>query len=191
MGDSGNTNLISFPNLLLIAGNGRNVGKTWLSCEIIRHFSKTAEVIGVKITPHFYDYNPEDAVAVSDDFVILEEKNHTAKDSSLFLQAGAKTVFFIMARNENSRAAFLQIKDQLRNKLVVCESGGLREFVAPGMFLFVNPNNTEITKTGHLKYNPLLVTNFDNHFDFDVKKLNFSEGKISISENYGKIQQHT
>ena len=40
-------------NFLLVAGNGRNVGKTFLACEIIKQLSQKNEVTGVKISPHF------------------------------------------------------------------------------------------------------------------------------------------
>ena len=62
---------IQIPHLLLIAGNGRNVGKTTLACKIIAQFARETEVIGLKITPHFHPVNEADVVYKTDNFVIV------------------------------------------------------------------------------------------------------------------------
>ena len=77
--------------MILIAGNGRNVGKTTFATEVIRHLSKSNTVIGIKISPHIHGIN-EGLVVIhkTNDFVVVEERGHNKKDSSLLLQAGAK-----------------------------------------------------------------------------------------------------
>ena len=65
------------PNMILIAGNGRNVGKTTFASNIIRHLSASTTVIGIKVSPHIHDLN-EDLVVIqkTDDFVVAEERGH-------------------------------------------------------------------------------------------------------------------
>ena len=89
------------PNFLLIAGNGRNVGKTFLACKIIRQLSKKQEVIGVKVSPHIHPVNKGKIIIKKNGFIIIEEDQITQKDSSLLLQAGAQKVYFVMAAREN------------------------------------------------------------------------------------------
>ena len=91
---------IQIPHLLLIAGNGRNVGKTTLACKIIARFAGETEVTGLKITPHFHPVNEDDVVIQTNNFLIINETQISSKDSSLMLQAGAKQVFFVMAKRE-------------------------------------------------------------------------------------------
>ncbi len=48
----------SMPNILLIAGTGRNVGKTLLACEIIQQLSKTMAVTAIKTSSHEHPLSP-------------------------------------------------------------------------------------------------------------------------------------
>ena len=97
----------NYPNILLIAGTGRNVGKTLLACEIIEHLSKTAILIGVKISHHFHPVEEgQKVIANTQDYLIIEESFITNKDSSRMKQAGADKVFYIQARQENLMDAF-------------------------------------------------------------------------------------
>ena len=133
------------PNMLIIAGEGRNVGKTWLACRIIRQLSATEKVTAVKISSHFHGTDPRDILFEKKGrYIIHEEKNISGKDSSLMLQAGAARSFFIMAPGEYLREAFLRLRPFLEKGPVVCESGGLAEIVRPGIFLFVKRTGTPL-----------------------------------------------
>ncbi len=88
----------NLPKLILITGNGRNVGKTSFATEIIRHLSESIDIIGIKVSPHIHDLNEDlEIICKTQNFIVAEEKGRSKKDSSLLLQAGAKRVFFIMA----------------------------------------------------------------------------------------------
>lgn len=168
------------PNLLLVLGNGRNVGKTYLACKIIQHLSKNDEVIGLKITPHFHQVKNSKVLYQTSEFVIIEEDQINQKDSSLMLQSGAKKVYFIMASQENLKKAFLQLNDLLPDKAIVCESGGLIEIAEPGISLFVNRIGREITKNQYLKFFPKLVINDGEDYDLDISKIRFKNNRFSI-----------
>lgn len=171
---------ILLPRMLLIAGNGRNVGKTTLACNIISHLSKSADVTAMKISPHFHDYSENEIILKNDKFVILEEKKTTLKDSSLMLQAGAKKVFYLMVAPEFLKEAFEQLTPLLPDTPIVCESGGLHEWVQPGLFLFVNLYNREIVKPELLKFQPKLVMNDGVTFSFNPESLCFTDRKIKM-----------
>lgn len=171
---------VDLPNFLLVAGNGRNVGKTWFSCQVIKHLSRNCEVSAIKVSAHIHPYNQNDAIFIDENFVVLEEKNISTKDSSLMLQAGAEKVYFIMASQKYLEKAFLKLKPFLPSHAIVCESGGLHEFIQPGLFFFVNTPKKEITKRHHLKYAPIYIENNGISIDFDIETIAYSNHKISI-----------
>lgn len=166
--------------MVLIAGNGRNVGKTTLACKIIKHMSSKHQIIGLKISPHFHSYSASDALIETETFVILHEKELTNKDSSLMLQAGAQNVYYIMAKPDGLRDAINAILPELRQSLVVCESGGLHEIAQPGLFFFVNYNNREIVKQPLLNYAPQQVCNNGKDFNLRIENLTFSNNRIHL-----------
>lgn len=175
--------MIQIPHLLLISGNGRNVGKTTLACKIIERFARETDVIGLKVTPHFHPVNEPDVVFKTDNFVIVNEKQISSKDSSLMLQAGAKQVFFVIARREFFHEAVEQILQFLPENLIVCESGGLREWVTPGLFFMVKRKNEEIVKTHLLVHSPIIVNNDGQNFDFYINRLEFCNRQTLVYAN--------
>ncbi len=174
--------MIVMPNLLLIAGNGRNAGKTTLACRIIRFLAQENEVTGVKISSHFHNFNEPDLVYRNDHFIVTEEKQMISKDSSLMLQAGAKKVYFVMAQKEHLEEAWKYIHPLIRKQPVVCESGGLHEFVEPGLFLFVKRTGDEIVKKHLTSYSPVMVNNDGSEFDFDINKIEIHCGQFRLKQ---------
>ncbi|MCF6332488.1 MAG: hypothetical protein L3J11_04310 [Draconibacterium sp.] len=169
-----------FPNFLLIAGNGRNVGKTFLSCKIIEYLSKKQAVTGIKISPYFHAVEKDKIHIQTNDFIITEETKITQKDSSRLLQAGAQKVYFVMAAQENLKKAFSHLIDILPQTAVVCESGGLHEFIAPGIFLFVKRVGDEIAKPHLLKFSPTIVENDGVNFNLDISDIEFINNRFIL-----------
>ncbi|WP_319480430.1 hypothetical protein [uncultured Draconibacterium sp.] len=171
---------IDYPNLLLIAGNGRNVGKTYFACRIIEFLSKQAPITGLKITSHIHEHNSNDVLLKDKHYVILQEKQITGKDSSLMLQAGAKQVFFVMAAPEYLPEAFEKLSDYLPETPIVCESGGLHEIIHPGLFFFIQLKETLVKKAHHLIHNPIIVINDGENLKFDFTKIQLINNKFSF-----------
>lgn len=178
MNKTSTNNSIEKPNFLLIAGNGRNVGKTYLACKIIKKLTEKHTVIGIKISPHFHSTDGKIIIETSD-FVITEEIRINKKDSSLMLQAGAEKVFFVMAEQQNLKVAFQALENLLPEKAIVCESGGLHEIINPGLFLFIKNENDKIIKPHLLAYSPIIVENNGREFNFDIQKINYSNHRFT------------
>lgn len=126
-----------YPNILLIGGSGRNVGKTTLACQIIR---SQKNVVAVKITPHFH--SPTEGLqklSATNDWIIFEESNReSGKDSALYLKNGAQKSFLIQTQKNKMEAAFENLVKFLpENNPVLIESGGLNEIIQPGLFVFI------------------------------------------------------
>ncbi len=174
---------VDFPNMLLIAGNGRNVGKTHFACLIIEHLSQQTKVTGVKISSHIHSYKQEDVLFQNNGFVIIQEKQKTNKDSSLMLQAGAQQVYFVMAGQEYLKDAFNALQPLLPDHAIVCESGGLHQLVKPGLFFFINKRGAEILKEEHLSLSPVIIENDGKDFNFDINRIRFSNNIFKLNND--------
>lgn len=179
MKQTGN-NHIKMPHLLLIAGNGRNVGKTFFACKIIEYFSQSTEVTGLKISPHFHQVTESDILFSNEHFIITNEKQINTKDSSLMLQAGAKQVYFVMVKPGFITEAYEKLLPFLHETPIVCESAQLHEVVTPGLFLFIKRAGDEIVKPEDLKYLPVIVNNNGEYFDFDIQNIQFENKELSL-----------
>lgn len=130
-----------YSNIILVSGNGRNVGKTTLCSNIIEH-NKSQQIIGVKISPHFHeiDLGNEDVIYQDEGIILIEEHAvHGKNDSSKFKQAGAFRVFFIMVKDENLQQAFTKLLEIIGNENpMIIESAGLRAVIQPAQFLLLS-----------------------------------------------------
>jgi len=80
-------------------------------------------------------------VVIQDDHLTIIEENdaQTGKDSSRMLAAGASRSFFVMATDEQLVKAIDKIINlNGSDTYYICESGGLRQYVVPGVFILVS-----------------------------------------------------
>lgn len=170
------------PQLLLIAGTGRDSGKTTLACALIQKFSPSKSVIAIKITPHFHkNVGSGNVLCNTNELFITEETDSsTGKDSSRMLKAGAHHSFFVMTTDEHLVLAFLKIRELIpTDSLIICESGGLRQYVEPGLFLMMNRKGTETIKPLSGK----LLALADRVITFDCEKIGLDPDRIEIKDN--------
>lgn len=176
------------PQLLLIAGTGRNTGKTTLACHIIRKFSAIQPIIAIKITPHFHKDSQSGKILInSADLFIAEETNPaTEKDSSRMLAAGAQMVYFVITGDEHLVEAYNEIYKRIpANALIICESGGLRQKLVPGIFFMMTGKESRIIKP--LTEKLLLLA--DRLIIFDGEKTNFDLDTIKIVNNQWTLKK--
>jgi hypothetical protein len=177
---------IKMSELLLIAGTGRNSGKTTLVCHIIEKNCTRFPIVAIKITPHFHQKMDSGRIIVErDDLIIIEEgSSETGKDSSLMLNAGAVKSYFVMAKDDQQGEALQLIIKQIPDKTsIICESGGLRHWVEPGVFLFMNRSDNNTFKPGVEDIKSVAdrwITFDGKEIDLDVNTINYSGNKWSI-----------
>ncbi len=168
-------------NLLLIAGTGRNVGKTLFACEVIRHLKKTCKVIGIKISHHFHPIEEgQIMIEKNEKYSVVQETLLSNKDSSRMKQAGADKVFYIQSGLENLLEAFHTIYPELHDCAIVCESGGLREHIEPGLFFLIKGEEIPDNKKQVLDYKPLIVSYTSNLASFDVSEIHFKDNRFTL-----------
>jgi len=175
-------NLPYYPNILLVTGNGKNVGKTTLSCALIEHF-KDQKIIGVKISPHFHDFDPEveDVLYQTDDIIIIEEHRiNTGKDSSKLKTAGAYRVFFVMVLDYNLQEAFDKLIEFAGTEYpMIIESAALRNIIKPSVFLLLTHIDRPKPKSSikHLlDYVDHKVTLHRDYHDFAPTDITYDSG---------------
>lgn len=152
-------------NILLIGGNGQNVGKTTFICNIIKEHSSTHNIIAIKTSNHFHEIATQDIViAKNDDFIITKETSKsTGKDTARMLNAGAKEVFFIQSNDIHIGKAFDIIYKIIdKNKLIICESVSLRTYFHPSIFIgLISSKNFIISdKKSILKKTDFLIVDY-------------------------------
>jgi hypothetical protein len=173
---------MEFPQLLLIAGTGRNSGKTTLACNIIRRFAKSYSIFAIKITPHFHaDLAYGKILIKKEHLVVAEELQHnTGKDSSLMLKAGATRAFFMVSKDMQLAEAWGIVTGEIpENALIICESGGLRQLVKPGLFLVMHQEDESTFKPG----TEVLKSLADGWIVRDEKQIDQIAGSIAIRKN--------
>lgn len=168
-------------NILTISGTGRNVGKTTLSCGIIKKLGIDQKPTAVKISPHFHkvDYDnsiSEDHEAFS---IYKEDRYDREKDSSKMLAAGAVRVFYIQAKDNHLADVFRRLSQSIEKDMpVIIESGGIDEIIEPGLSILVT--NKDFKRSNTSGRSPRQLVTYFEHFDQIINKINFKEGNWEI-----------
>ena len=167
-----------FPNVLTLCGSGRNVGKTHLGCQIIKHFSKNNPIIAVKISK-FNHQQLEDGTMLlvnqSNGFQIWKQIKTTEKDSGRYLNAGANASYYIECDDAHLLEAFLVIYNIYGNScLIVCESASISKYINPSISIFVESATyqTQLNKLHFLNQSTLVLK--ERSIEISMPQLLFS-----------------
>ncbi len=131
---------VAIPNLLLISGDGRNVGKTTLGCRIVKDLSDKTSVIAIKVSPHFHLLTDSLVVLMDTDSMVItrETDRNATKDSSRYLNAGASEVFYVQCKDDSFGTLSEWIHETWSDDIpILCESGGLKNFITPGYSIHI------------------------------------------------------
>lgn len=168
------------PNLLLIAGNGTNSGKTSMVCRLIES-CPDLQITAIKITPHFHETTPGLILkSQKDGYAIYEETNSdSSKDTSRMIRAGAALVYLAKVQDNKLFEAFIEImKEVPEGTPVICESPALRNFVEPGVFIIMTSNIINKHKDiNHLQNLPHLMIRLEYLENTDNLPISFIDGK--------------
>ncbi|WP_321516619.1 hypothetical protein [Marinifilum fragile] len=173
-------------NIILLAGNGQNVGKTLFACQLINSLKQKHSVIGIKICPHFHELKPDtEFIASNTNYQIIKEhRQQGKKDSNRLLNAGAKEVYYIQAKDDYLREVLCCLDKVVPNdSLLIIESGGLRKILEPGLFIMIESKNNKKLKPNTVKYREMANLNIEfdgEEFNFDPNRIHFSEQKWVI-----------
>jgi hypothetical protein len=167
--------------LLLVGGASRNVGKTTLVSNLIRHFSKMHKIVALKVKS-IYDndqfFHGNDIQLPNEHFLLIEEfELENEKDSSWMLQAGANRAFRLKVHHTKLLEAFQLFMNQIKEEtLIICESNSFRKVIIPDLYLFIKfPNQS------NMKSSAIELEKYANRIIFtDGIKHDFSPNEIKV-----------
>jgi len=171
--------MINYPQMLLIAGTDRNVGKTTFACKIIEQISQHTPVTAIKITPHFHKLTDNQQIIYQSEQITISIENTTNmhKDSSRMLNAGAEKVFYIQCVDADIKTVFKIIKPLIpKHNAVVCESGAAHNYINPGIFVVLTKSNSIVKNNDKLQKADMVIKNFD----FNCCKMYFENSRWQI-----------
>lgn len=153
--------MISMPNLIIIGGSSRNVGKTSLCLDLISRYAPDLEITGLKISAiKPYDaihHGTHDRMLNGRNFRIFEEQ-HTGsnKDTARMLKAGAKRAFYIEALEEHMPEAFAGFREIYETTgPIISESRSLRNLAIPSLFILIKHYDPALIKSDFHDYEAL------------------------------------
>lgn len=175
-----------FKDLLLVSGSGQNVGKTTFICDVISS-NPLRKMGAIKITRHFHE--PAKGlipIVETVNYRIFEETNRNSdKDTSRYLQAGAKKSYYIQTTDDYLKESF-----QLTSVLLdpdqpfLVESARLGHILVPELFLFIQGSDS-IEKPFSIEMRQLAdVTVFSDENEFSL-----NPGSVYYSHSW-KIEEH-
>ncbi len=129
-----------YPNILLISGSGRNVGKTTFTCSLIETFSRSG-IVAVKVSPHWHSQDGgKDILFETKDTLLIKETNVSGdKDSSRMLRSGASRVYYLQnIKDKGLLQAFdIIIKREGSQRPMIFESAALGRYMRPALHLHI------------------------------------------------------
>jgi hypothetical protein len=175
------------PHWLIIAGTGRDSGKTSFACSVISRFKEKVPLVALKISPHRHRPGQGGRVLADEDLLYISEETDRGigKDSSRMLAAGADRSFFIMAADEELAGVIERIQSIVGDgAYYICESGGLRRYVNPGLFMIVSCHGEKERKADPFNLKDLA----DVFITCNGKNIDFDMDSIIIAENRWKLK---
>jgi molybdopterin-guanine dinucleotide biosynthesis protein len=132
--------LPSFPNVLLIGSNTRKTGKSTLICRLLERYGKEQSIAAIKLAIYddINDLKAHYSSASDKGVYIIEEHKPGDKDSRKFLASGAHRSWFI-AIMQSEIEQVVDLLNSIKNEghLVIIESTSLRNYIIPGLFVFL------------------------------------------------------
>ncbi len=148
------------PNLIIIGGSSRNVGKTTLAIKLIEKYAPFVSIIGLKVTSirpgEEAQHGGHQKLDLLNFSIIEETITNSSKDTARMLTAGADKVYYIQTPDSKIKEAvdiFLATKNT--GCPIVCESRNLRSAVIPGLFVLLKHFDTALIKPGFDVYEKL------------------------------------
>ncbi len=176
--------MMHLPNMLMICGTGKNVGKTTLSVKIIEKLvSENYKVIAIKTSSHLHPLDKdEEIMEEGEEYAIVRERRNNRKDSAQMLQAGAYASYYIQAKKHLLFECIQKVWQEIStDSIIVCESGSLRAHIEPGVFLFLTGNGQRKNEEYEAFADRTLIWDgAGNHYDFDAESILVSRDGIAL-----------
>lgn len=136
---------MDYPNIVLLSGTGRNVGKTTFVCSLLKHFTDL-RLVTVKVSPHWHRTVYGEVLLFEDMRLLLtqETSNNSNKDTARMLRCGAAQVYYLQHTDEDAmmQAFNYLVKTSQEGAPMIIESALLAKYVRPALHLRITRSDT-------------------------------------------------
>jgi molybdopterin-guanine dinucleotide biosynthesis protein A len=181
--------MIKKANFIILGATGRNTGKTEFACRLIKRFSGTRSVYGVKAIAIKRDEGacPRGGAgcgvcsSLTSDFEIVEETiASNVKDTQRMLKAGAEKVFMLKVFKDSLQQGVDALMKQLPDSaMVICESNTLRNVIEPGLFFVIKNTDEKTIKPSCAA----VIQHASKIIEFSNLSWDFSPDRVHIKNN--------
>lgn len=178
--------IIDYPNILLLSGTARNVGKTTFVCKLLKHF-KDHRIITVKVSPHWHEVKQGNILIHDPGSLMLVRENVTDsyKDTSRMLRCGAHKVFYLQHTSDEALLkGFHYLMDTADSEFpMIFETAVLGKYIKPGLHFRITAIKTEPSRKR------LLNVPIDQLITFDGNDFDLSPNSIGLYNNCWKLKR--
>lgn len=170
----------NYPNILLLSGTGRNVGKTTFVCQLLRYFSKI-DIVTVKVSPHWHTTQQGEKILFEDQRLMLMRENNieSYKDTSRMLRCGAKEVFYLQYTDEKAlmQAFYTLMGMKLEQTPLIIETAVLAKYINAAAHFRITRSDQPVSDK------PVAVVPYDRMITFDGHAFDFNPGDLSWNKS--------
>lgn len=170
----------NFPNIMLLSGTGRNVGKTTFVCHLLKHFNHL-KIVTVKVSPHWHQPRQGKVILLEEGRLLLarETDKESYKDTSRMLRCGASEVFYLQYTSEEFLLkAFEYLKDMnIVSGPLIIETAILGKYIKPALHLRITRSDVPPSDK------PVPNVPFDRLVTFDGENFDLKPGSICWENN--------
>lgn len=171
------------PNLLLVGGTGRNIGKTTFVERLVGKLNSELSLITLKtsmlLPGEEYLHGKHRFVKPGEFFLLKENTGEGNKDSNRYLKAGASQSWFLSVGENALPQAMEYFLDMVKEpELIIAESNVIREIIIPGVFIMIKGDGVvKPQAVHHLAIADVIVTaNNRKAFEETIARLEIAAG---------------
>lgn len=168
------------PNILLLSGTARNVGKTTFVCKLLKHF-KNHQIITVKVSPHWHEVK-QGRILIHDPgslMLVRETVTDSYKDTSRMLRCGAHKVYYLQHTSDEALLKgfrhLMKIGDG--DLPMIIETAVLGKYIIPGLHFRITATNAEPSRKR------MVNVPVDKLITFDGSNFDLSPDSVSLAAN--------
>jgi hypothetical protein len=169
-----------FPNIMLLSGTGRNVGKTTFVCRLLQHYNQL-DIVTVKVSPHWHQTRQGEVLLLEEGRLLLmrETNRESDKDTSRMLRCGAAEVFYLQYTNDEYllKAFEYLVGMDIGSGPVILETAVLGKYIKPALHLRITRSDVPPSDK------PVPDVSFDRLVTFDGEDFDLKSGSICWENN--------
>ncbi len=170
-----------YPNIMLLSGTGRNVGKTSFVCRLLKHFHEQT-ITTVKVSPHWHEVKQGRILMHDPGKLMLVQENdaESNKDTSRMLRCGAREVFYLQHTSDEAllKGFHYLMTGRKSPEPMIIETAILGKYISPALHFRITRIDAEPStkKVIDVPIDELIHFN-GRDFDLSPSSINWEDNK--------------